>query len=51
MRKQLFQQNTLNVKCHTGNCGNVNLWYYTMSCSFLLSKTALFYSKITLNAP
>jgi len=56
MRKKLFQQKY--IKCevsHTGNCGNVNLWFfsvnYAMICSFAISKTVnlmVFYSKITL---
>jgi len=53
MRKQsYFNKNTSNAKCDAGNCGNVNLRFFTVntrSCSFSLSKTVnltIFYSKI-----
>jgi len=48
-----FNKNSSNVKCHTGNCGNVNSRFFTvnyaMICSFSLSNTlnlTVFYCKI-----
>jgi len=51
MRNQLFQQQQKkqNVKCRTGNCGNVNLRFLTVNYTISLSKTVhltVFYSKI-----
>jgi len=55
MNKYLFKKNTLNMKCQPGNCGNVNLHFFTVNYTMTsLPKTAnltVFYSKITLNVP
>jgi len=57
-KQSYFNENISNVKCHAGNCGNVNLRFFTvnftMNCYFSLPKTVnltVFYHKITLNVP
>jgi len=36
-----FNKNSSNVKCHRGNCGNINLYFFTvnyaMSCFFFFT--------------
>ena len=57
-KQSYFNENISNVKCHAGNCGNVNLRFFTvnftMNCYFSLPKTVnltVFYRKFTLNVP